>query len=48
MYELFYEEQSLGTVTTNHSISIDEAIELLSVDIDEYEDFDGFRLECIG
>jgi hypothetical protein len=49
---LFYGEQFLGEVLSNHSMSIDELIEMKNIDINEinedgneiYPDFDNFKI----
>lgn len=50
--KLYYKNESLGNITTNHSLTIDEAIKLRGIDVnavdehgDElYPDFEEFKL----
>ena len=49
---LLYNGEIVGTITTNHSMSVDDAIQLLEIDInatnngDEvYPDFDLFEMD---
>lgn len=55
MYKLFYGETLLGTVTANHSMSVEDCINSLEIDIyavDEegnelYPDYEMFRIEVL-
>jgi hypothetical protein len=41
---LYYDKTLVGKILTNHSMSIDDAIASLDVDIDDYDDYELFRL----
>ena len=42
--KLLHGNEIVGEITTNRSLSIDECIELLEIDIEEYE-YELFRME---
>lgn len=54
MYELRYVEDdfdvTLGKVMTNHSMTIDEMLECLGIDMDKWAEdlgWDGYDFDCI-
>jgi hypothetical protein len=48
--KLFYDDILLGEIMTNHSMTVDEALDCLGIDMDEYaseqgwDDWDWFAL----
>lgn len=44
---LNYGEKTLGEITTNHSMSIEDCIELLEIDTDEYEEINLFSMDFL-
>lgn len=55
MLKLMYKELVIGTVVANHSMSIDDVLELLEIDMDEFArkngfddwDFDDLQIEIV-
>lgn len=49
--KLMYDEIVLGEILTNHSMSIDDAIKLLDIDMDLYaqeQGWDDWDYECLS
>jgi len=46
--KLKYDGKTIGTITTNHSMSIEDAIELLEVNVDDYADCELFSMGWSG
>lgn len=48
--KLYYDDILLGNILTNHSMSIDDALESLEIDMDEYareQGWDGWEWESL-
>ncbi len=43
--KLLYDGKIIGTITTNHSMSIEDCIKSLGIDIDKYEDYELFTMD---
>ena len=49
--KLYHGTELVGEITTNHSMSIDDALELLNIDVDEMDggdpkwDYEAFRMD---
>ena len=43
--KLLYDGKILGTITTNHSMSIEDCIESLNINSDNYEDYELFTMD---
>jgi len=46
--KLKYDGKVIGTIATNHSMSIEDAIELLEVNVDDYADYELFSMDWSG
>lgn len=44
---LKYSNKVIGTIVTNHSMSVDDAIEILKVNINKYEDYELFNIDFL-
>lgn len=42
---LMYNNELVGTITTNNSMSVDDAIESLQVDIENFDDYELFTID---